>query len=715
MKQRQLGMKPNKTDGNELSGNEEALQTLVLTDTPAGSAQQLIKKNKARTLFFKQELDDRSEMARYARHFEAIIESSDDAIISKTLDGIITSWNRSAERIFGYTAAEMLGKPMLILFPEDRVNEESSILEKIKRGEKVDHIRTIRLHKNGSMVHLSVTISPIFNSFGVVIGASKIARDISEQILAEKNALRLAAYARHFEAIVESSEDAIISKTMDGIVTSWNKSAEKIFGYTAEEIIGSSLLRLFPENRRQEESLIMDKLKRGEKVEHFRTVRVDKSGNQVHISVTMSPIINEFGIVTGASKIARDITARINSEKLIWHQANYDNLTGLPNRRLLSDRLTQEIDQALRDKSSIAVMFIDLDHFKDVNDSVGHDAGDELLVLASQRFRHLIRRSDTVSRFGGDEFVIMLTDVTDVIDVENIAAKMVVDLQQPFLINDREVFISISLGVAVYPNDGKTVDDLLKHADQAMYEAKKSGRNQQKFFNTDMTSSIEQHMQLVTDLREAQALDQLALFFQPIVNLATGGVSKAESLIRWHHPLRGLVSPIEFIPLAEETGLIHPIGEWVFETAIAQLKQWQTCYGDDFQLSINKSPLQFHAQDGAEVLWVDKMRDLGVCGRSLVVEITENSLMNYSGVSIEKLFSFKNSGIQIALDDFGTGYSSLSYLNKFDIDYLKIDKTFVRNLTALSNEYLLCESIVIMAHKLGIKVIAEGVETEEQR
>lgn len=525
----------------------------------------------------------------------------------------------------------------------------------------------------------------------------------------------LATHPRHFASIVESSGDAIITKNLDGIISGWNKSAEIMFGYKASEVLGWPITVLFPEERMNEEEDFLQIIRRGEKVEHIRTVFVHKDGSKINVSMTILPIYNSLCVVVGASKIVRNINAEVKAEKLIWDQAHYDSLTGLPNRQLMSDRLTQEIEKAERTKSSIALMLIDLDHFKQVNSSLGQVVGDELLRLVGQRLKSLMRHTDTVSRLADDEFAIMLPNMMALMDVEKIAAKLIGDLQQPFLINDSELFISISLGVAVYPEDGKSVDELLKHADLAMYAAKNGGRNQHKLFNTEMATSVEKRWLLLADLRKAQALNQFELYFQPIVSLTTGFVKKAESLIRWHHPQRGLVPPDEFIPLAEVYGLIHPIGDWVFNSAIVHLKKWQAYYGNDFQLSINKSPLQFQAQDGAEISWVDKMRAMGVAGNALVIEITECSLMDCSANSMQKVASFKESGIEIALDDFGTGYSSLSYLNNFDLDYLKIDRSFVSNLTALSNEYSLCESIVVMAHKLGIKAIAEGVETEEQR
>lgn len=646
--------------------------------------------------------------------YKSILESSDDAIISKDLDGLVTSWNKAAETIFGYTAREMIGHPLIRVFPPDRLDEENHVLETIKSGNKVEHFKTVRLHKNGSLINLSVTISPIFDHQNKIIGASKIARVIDDQIEAEKNALKLAAYTRHFEAIVESSDDAIISKNLDGIVMSWNKAAERIFKFTAEEMIGQSLLRIFPQNRVHEENLIISKIKSGQKVEHFRTIRQDRDGQQIHLSVTISPIYNESGQVIGASKIARDITSRVNSEKLIWHQANYDNLTALPNRRLFNDRLNQELRKAERDNYSIAVMFMDLDYFKDINDTLGHEAGDDLLIAVSKRLKELVRVTDTVARFGGDEFVILLSEINDLSDVKRIAESIVHQMQLPFTVSDQDRFISISLGISVYPTDGKTADDLLKHADHAMYDAKRNGRNQQKFYNPEMRSSELMQSQLFADMKDAMAQNQFELYFQPIVALSEGLVKKAEALIRWNHPVRGIIPPSEFISIAEDTGLIHKMGDWVFDEVLDKIKAWVPKFGQQFQISINKSPIQFHAHDSAEITWIDKMKLAGVKGENLVIEITESTLMNYSGISIQKLFVFKSHGIEIALDDFGTGYSSLSYLNKFEIDYLKIDKSFIRNLVAYSNEYVLCESIIVMAHKLGLEVIAEGVETKEQ-
>jgi len=656
-----------------------------------------------------------AEYKKLLNHFEAIVNASDDAIISKTLGGVVLTWNKAAERIFGYSAQEMVGESILKLFPEHLLDEEEKIITKILNGQRVEHHETIRLHKDGSHIHISVSISPIHNADGELVGLSKVARDISEEVMLRALNSRLGNYAKYFEAIVDASDDAIISKTLDGVITSWNPAAERIFGYSANEMIGQTLERLLPENRSQEEKNILTKIAHGEKIDHFRTVRLHKNGSKIDVSVTVSPIMSEEDGIIGVSKIARDITAEVKSERKIWQQANFDQLTNLPNRRLLNDRLNHEIIKSIRENGNIATFFIDLDNFKEINDLLGHDSGDELLVQASARFSQCIRKSDTLSRLGGDEFVVVITDASDLENVNTIAETLVESLRSPFYIGGKQVHVTCSLGVSIFPEHGRTVDDLLKHADQAMYESKKYGKNQCRFFNYDLESSLIQHSYIAFDIRSAVKLNQLEVYYQPIICAKTDTIVKTEALVRWNHPIKGIISPDVFIPIAEETGLIHEIGNWVFDQATSQLKKWQEKYNPDLQMSINKSVIQFHADDCAEVTLIEKLKAVGIEGRSIIIEITESALMNHTQASVAKLFSFRDHGIHIAIDDFGTGYSSLSYLNKFDIDYLKIDRSFINNLTENTSQFALCEAIVMMAHKLGLKVIAEGVETSIQR
>ena len=410
-----------------------------------------------------------------------------------------------------------------------------------------------------------------------------------------------------------------------------------------------------------------------------------------------------------------DITGRKDSETLIWQQANFDTLTGLPNRRMLRDRLEHEIKKSDRDGLQLAILFIDLDHFKEVNDTLGHDAGDLLLVEAARRIRHCARESDTVARMGGDEFTLVLSELHDGERLERILQNLLGALSSLFQLGNEQVYVSASIGITMYPADAREVESLFKNADQALYVAKGAGRNRFSFFTPALQEAAQNRVRLANDLRQGLAEQQFRVAYQPIVDLRSGAIRKAEALIRWQHPTRGLISPAEFIPIAESSGLIIDIGEWVFRQAAAQVAQWRTRHHPEFQVSINKSPVQFHNDAGQQKSWVGHLQSLGLAGDSMVVEITEGLLLDTSAGVTEQLLQLRDAGIQVSLDDFGTGYSSLTYLQKFDIDTIKIDQSFVRHLIADSTDLALCKAIIVMAHELGMQVIAEGVETEAQR
>ena len=410
-----------------------------------------------------------------------------------------------------------------------------------------------------------------------------------------------------------------------------------------------------------------------------------------------------------------DVTEKKETEALIWQQANFDALTQLPNRRMFHDRLAHDMMKSQRDGLRTAILFIDLDHFKEVNDTLGHHQGDVLLIDAARRISACVRKSDTVARLGGDEFTVILSELGDVGRVERIAQNIIDSLLQPFALGQEQAFISASIGITLYPDDAHDIGDLLKHADQAMYAAKGAGRNRFSYFTPALQTAAVNRMRLTNDLRSALKGEQLQLYFQPIVHLQTGRIHKAEALIRWNHPQRGAVSPLEFIPLAESSGLIVDIGEWVFRESVQWVRRWRQEYHPLFQVSVNQSPLEFQREDGAYQGWLRQLQALELPGQSVVVEITEGLLLDASSAVTTKLLQLRDAGIQVALDDFGTGYSSLSYLKKFDIDYLKIDRSFTRNLTPDSSDMALSDAIIVMAHKLDLKVIAEGVETPEQR
>jgi len=410
-----------------------------------------------------------------------------------------------------------------------------------------------------------------------------------------------------------------------------------------------------------------------------------------------------------------DITERKNAESLIWAQAHFDPLTGLPNRRMLRERLEQEIKKCRRDGYRMAVLFVDLDRFKEVNDTYGHDQGDLLLVQAARRIAACLREVDTVARMGGDEFTVLVTDLPTIEGLASVLQKILHALSQAFDLAADQVFVSASIGVTIYPDDASQIDDLLKQADQALYVAKSEGRNRYHFFTAALQHAAQHRAQITHDLRLALAQQQFVLLYQPIIDLSNGVISKAEALVRWQHPERGLVSPAEFIALAESSGLIVPLGEWVFQQAARQVRRWRDTVHPHFQISVNKSPVQFENPNPRDTPWIDQLKALNLDGGSIVVEITEGLLLSTSDGVIEQLLRLGDDGIQVALDDFGTGYSSLAYLQKFDIDYIKIDQSFVRQLVEGSTDLALCQAIIAMAHTLGMKVIAEGIETDAQR
>ena len=410
-------------------------------------------------------------------------------------------------------------------------------------------------------------------------------------------------------------------------------------------------------------------------------------------------------------ELALDTYFHTTTQELL-RLANYDALTGLPNRVLFNDRVEQELKKARRAESSLAILMIDLDRFKEVNDTLGHGKGDSLLIEAAKRISGCMRETDTVARFGGDEFTVILPELIDNFHAERIAQNIIQELHKPFMLDTNMVNISASIGITIFPVEARDAESLLKHADQAMYVAKTEGRNRFSYFTESMQQAANEKHALTNDLRQALSRHELDVYYQPIVELCSGRILKAEALLRWKHPTRGMVSPATFIPLAEESGLIHEIGEWVLNESIDSVRRWLNQFGRIIQVSVNKSPIQFDRKE--EFTWADALDNLRLPGNSITVEITEGLLLKDSCKVKQQLLEFRNSGIEVSIDDFGTGFSALSYLKKFDIDYLKIDRSFIKDLELEENDMALTEAIIVMAHKLGIKTIAEGVETEGQ-
>ena len=541
---------------------------------------------------------------------------------------------------------------------------------------------------------------------GLNVGRVWSFRDITERRRAE-------SYKAQLAAIVESSNDAIIVKDLNGIITNWNSGAERIFGYRASEIIGCSISLLIPPDRLEEESKIMKLVKRGKLTDHFETVRWGKGDKPIDVSVTISPVKNSEGKIIGASKIARDITQRKGSQERIQYLAHYDSLTGLPNRTLLADRMKIAIGNAARYSKRLALLFVDLDRFKLVNDSLGHEIGDKLLKVAAERMQSTIRHIDTISRLGGDEFIVLLSQIVAAEDAARVAEKLIAAVSEPYRIEEHELLLTASVGISIYPESGTQANSLLRNADASMYSAKESGRNRYRFYTEDLTSRVTERLRLERDLRGAIERDEIFVVYQPQIELATRRVIGAEALMRWRHPGRGLVLPASFIPVAEDSGLILPLGEHILRESCVLARQWYDRYGFDVGIAVNISAVQFRQKDFTEVV-LRVLADTGISPSCLELEVTESVVMQGVESAIEKMRILGAHGIKIALDDFGTGYSSLSYLRQFHVDRLKIDQSFIDDLPDSTDAEAIIRAIVAMGRSLGLHVIAEGVETEVQ-
>ncbi|MFA6121430.1 MAG: PAS domain S-box protein [Sideroxydans sp.] len=558
----------------------------------------------------------------------------------------------------------------------------------------------------GKFLFLDVHKAPFINDKGEVIGVVGSGRDVTQQKVTEEK-LRLASM------VLENSSEAMFITDEHYLILEVNPAFTLLTGYSAQDVIGKNpkLLR----SGKHEAAFYAAMQKELRKTGHWQGEIWNrrKNGEIFAEWQTINTVYNDDGSVHRHIALFSDITEKKKSEELIWAQANFDQLTGLPNRRMFRDRLAQDIKKAHRAGLGLALMFLDLDRFKEVNDSLGHDMGDALLMEAAYRISACVRESDTVARVGGDEFTIILAELEDRASVERIASNILQSLSRPFDLGKDVAYVSASIGITMYPDDATNLEDMLKNADQAMYVAKNAGRNRFSYFTNAMQERALYRLHMLNDLRSALAEQQFELHYQPIVDIHTGRIHKAEALLRWFHPKRGLISPGEFIPLAEESGLIHTIGDWVFEQAVAQALAWSARYDSDFQISVNKSPLQIQSKSD-HCKWKEHLAHTGLPGKHLVIEITEGVLLDHTPIVISELLAFRDAGIQVAIDDFGTGYSALSYLKKLDIDYVKIDQSFILNLESDNNDKALAEAIVVMAHKLGLKVIAEGVETQEQ-
>ena len=513
-----------------------------------------------------------------------------------------------------------------------------------------------------------------------------------------------------FRRIVQTASEGIWELDTAARTTFVNPRMADMLGYRIEEMLEQPLVHFMDtEGRSILERNIARRQQGLAQRREFKFIR--KDGAELWVHLASNPIFDARGNYRGALALASDITEHKESADLAWHQANFDSLTGLPNRNMFHDRLRHEMRKARRDGAFLALLFIDLDQFKQINDSFGHDKGDALLVEATRRIGDCMRASDTLARIGGDEFVAILPGLAHVQDAERVAEDVIGVLNRPFDLSGQQGHISGSIGIALYPSDAADAEELLRHADQAMYAAKNGGRNRYSYFTPDMQAQAQQRVRLAADLRRAVARQEFELYYQPIINLQSGVIERAEALLRWHHPERGLLNPGEFIAGAESSGVLQEIGDWAFRSAADQVQAWQKELGRPFSISINQSLGQLRTDNQS---WQGHVTGLALPPRSIVIDVPEDLLNEPNAEALAQLRRLRAMGLQVALDDYGTGHAALSQLKKSEIDYLKIDRSFVSGLTGDDGDLALCEAIIVLAHKLGLEVVAEGVESEAQ-
>jgi diguanylate cyclase (GGDEF)-like protein/PAS domain S-box-containing protein len=763
----------------------------------------------------------------------AVVGFSGDAIISSTPEGVITSWNPAAERLFGYTGQEIIGKPGILLSPKDLVDETGAVMARVRAGELVENLETFRVRKDGTVFPVSVTVAPILDEYGKVIGTTAIPRDVTEQRWAFEA-------AQHMAAIVENSDDAIISGTLDGAITSWNPAAERMYGYSSAEIIGRSAAILSPKGRVGETRATLARIGGGQQVERVETTRVRKDGTTITVSLTFSPICHPDGTIVGVSTIARDLTEReqaarnakgltaaqhlvhtimgsasvgialadldgsirvvnrsmcglvgrdetwFQSHRLdevvhpddieaalrsrerfldgsidqsagkvrlvrsdgatVWvrrmavlirgedskpnllmvqleditaeheahealaYQAIHDSLTGLPNRAWILSILKADLRAAKRAGTSVGTLFVNLDKFNVINDSLGHEAGDEVLTTVAQRIVAALRPGDQVGRFGGDSFVIVVQNVVDVREVEGLAESVSASIATDLQVRGHRIVPTASIGIAVSTLTS-TPESMLRNTDSALFRAKTTGRARWQFFDDAMHAQAVARLTIEDQLRDAITREEFVVYYQPIVALADARVVGHEALVRWAHPTRGLLNPGEFIEVAEDCGLITAIGAQVLNQVCALLAKHPDLPGP---ISVNVSAVQLALPDWLATV-TDTLSAHRVDPARLVVEVTETAALSLTDSALNALESLSALGVGIHLDDFGTGYSSISVLRDLPVTGVKLDLSFVHDLTTGAGQAnALAHGLSGLVNGMHLTGIAEGIETELQ-
>jgi len=673
----------------------------------------------------------RAVMAANTEHekFEVAAESSLDAFYimdsmrdaaRNIVDFRLTYVNANGEKQLGKPRNELIEKTLTEVLP---ASDLARVLEQY---------RQVVLTAVPSTEEVEMKQSP-GGSRWIVTQAVKLRDGIaltSRDVTKERGRLREIARLHEFtQSMIENAPFSIIATDPAGTVTAMNPAAETLTHYRKHELIGQHSVVMLHDpaemsaravqlSRDLQEPVqagfgsLIARPRHGQTDEHEWSY-IRKDGSRIWVNLAMTALKSKGDKIAGYLGIAFDITERKKLTEYVNHLAHHDPLTGLPNRVLLDDRMRQSIQRAKRNHHKVAVLMVDIDYFKRINDSLGHTAGDSLLDIVAKKLCSAVRQTDTVARMGGDEFVIIMPEFRDERDAERCAENIIQKVSTPTMLGNREVNVTVSVGLCIFPDCAPDADTLLKNADAALYEAKESGRNAFHIFNEGMVVATADKIEFEHDLRHAMVNGELSLEYQPQVSCLTGEVIGVEALLRWNHPKRGSVPPSHFIPLAEATGMILPIGEWTIRMACHEGKELQQQLGRELMIAVNLSPRQFRQKNLVSQVSA-ALKDSGLPPHCLEFEITEQTLMSTSTTTTETLMQLRSLGVKIAIDDFGTGFSSFSYLLQYEVDRLKIDRSFVRRSTEDQNAAAIVRAIISMAHGLNLKVVAEGVETNGQ-
>ncbi|MCH8161407.1 MAG: EAL domain-containing protein [Chloroflexi bacterium] len=666
-------------------------------------------------------------------------------------NGTLLGVNRAAEELSGYSKEELTGKNFaeLGLMHRDQVLVANELLARGRRGERTGPDELTLNRRDGTQVSLEITTFPLaIGNQPLILG---LARNITDRKLAEEE-LRIArdelesqvkeriadlATANEqlrneiaereeaqkalqeseetFRGIIHSAPDAVVVVGADGCISLVNDQTETLFGYAEVEMIGQPIELLIPPTRRHSH---IHKRDRFTAAPSRRPMSSDldisarhKDGHTIPVEVSLSPLESRAGPAVVA--MVRDITLRKEAEETIRHMAYHDALTGLPNRELLQDRLDVALAQARRIGNIVAVIYLDLDRFKNINDSLGHTAGDTLLQRVGRQLSNLVRHGDTVARIGGDEFVILLPGLTEVAQVIDVGERVLKRIGRRRTLLGQEILVTASLGISLFPADGDSVEDQLVHADTAMYRAKEAGRNRYEMYHSDMTANIEKRLVMEAELRHALEDGAIVPHFQPQLDVETGRLIGAEALARWHHPDRGIVLPDDFIQVAREAGLSLLLTERILRSASALHAEMRNKGLPPIRMAVNVGPAELRTNALPQIV-ARILAQSGMAPEHLQIEITEQEAMQDPDLAVEILTALRSTGVQIIVDDFGTGHSSLSYLQRFPVNGVKVDRSFIRDLEDNHDDAAIVSAIISMAKSLNLTVVAEGVETEGQ-